>query len=346
MAKKPLLPAQGQFYKANLHCHSTLSDGRLTPEELKAAYKARGYSILSITDHELLVNHSDLNDPDFLTITGYEVAVNDTKDSLSPTHDWLTTRCVHINLFSSRPDYTKNPFYTPGARPADWSAQPDPADLPEQPYERHYSPEAINELVRTAHEAGFLCSYNHPCWSLETREQYAAYKGFDMMEIVNYACVMDGISEYNPYIYDEMLRAGRRLSCSATDDNHNALPLDDPRCDSFGGYIWVCAAALTYDDVMDALRYGDFYASAGGPQIRRLEWEDGTVTVEADGACEIHLATVGRRSDCRRAPKGELLGETAFAVCDDDVYFRLELIGPDGGRSYTRAYFLDELAQG
>ena len=29
--KKFLLPENGNFYKANLHCHTTISDGRLTP---------------------------------------------------------------------------------------------------------------------------------------------------------------------------------------------------------------------------------------------------------------------------------------------------------------------------
>ena len=35
-------------YKANLHSHSNLSDGELTPEQLKEAYKSHGYSILSM----------------------------------------------------------------------------------------------------------------------------------------------------------------------------------------------------------------------------------------------------------------------------------------------------------
>ena len=39
-------------YKANLHSHSVISDGNLTPAEMKKAYKDRGYSILAITDHE------------------------------------------------------------------------------------------------------------------------------------------------------------------------------------------------------------------------------------------------------------------------------------------------------
>ena len=33
--RKYLLPENGNFYKANLHCHSTVSDGTLTPEEMK-----------------------------------------------------------------------------------------------------------------------------------------------------------------------------------------------------------------------------------------------------------------------------------------------------------------------
>jgi hypothetical protein len=38
--------------KGNLHAHSTLSDGLLTPEAVVAAYEALGYDFLAITDHE------------------------------------------------------------------------------------------------------------------------------------------------------------------------------------------------------------------------------------------------------------------------------------------------------
>ena len=40
MKRKYLLPETGRFYKANLHCHTTSSDGKFTPEEIKeAGYK-------------------------------------------------------------------------------------------------------------------------------------------------------------------------------------------------------------------------------------------------------------------------------------------------------------------
>ena len=36
--RKYLLPESGNFYKANLHCHSIVSDGKLSPAELKKIY--------------------------------------------------------------------------------------------------------------------------------------------------------------------------------------------------------------------------------------------------------------------------------------------------------------------
>ena len=40
--KKYLLPRSGRFFKAGMHTHTTVSDGKMTPEETKAAYKALG----------------------------------------------------------------------------------------------------------------------------------------------------------------------------------------------------------------------------------------------------------------------------------------------------------------
>ena len=49
--KRYLLPQDGQFYKANLHCHTVISDGHLTPAEVKEAYVAQGYAVVAFTDH-------------------------------------------------------------------------------------------------------------------------------------------------------------------------------------------------------------------------------------------------------------------------------------------------------
>ena len=71
-----LLPEKGNFYKANMHMHTTVSDGCWTPEQAKEEYKKRGYSIMAYTDHEVMIPHDELNDENFLTILSTEIAVN------------------------------------------------------------------------------------------------------------------------------------------------------------------------------------------------------------------------------------------------------------------------------
>lgn len=39
------------WYKLGLHIHTTLSDGKKTPEEVVAEYKANGYDAIALTDH-------------------------------------------------------------------------------------------------------------------------------------------------------------------------------------------------------------------------------------------------------------------------------------------------------
>ena len=66
--KKYLISPSKKQYKANLHCHSILSDGKKTPDELKEMYKRNGYSILAITDHERPYEHQRLADEDTLAV--------------------------------------------------------------------------------------------------------------------------------------------------------------------------------------------------------------------------------------------------------------------------------------
>ena len=97
--KKYLLPETGNFYKANLHCHSTISDGRLTPEELKEAYKNAGYQVLAITDHCSPHPHNDLTDDEFLLLTGYEAYIRPDKNG---NYNAFAPE-VHLNLFAKDP---------------------------------------------------------------------------------------------------------------------------------------------------------------------------------------------------------------------------------------------------
>jgi len=54
--------------KIDLHCHSNLSDGSLTPRELAARATARGVEILSITDHDTVAAYAMLHEREQLPL--------------------------------------------------------------------------------------------------------------------------------------------------------------------------------------------------------------------------------------------------------------------------------------
>lgn len=46
-----LIDSGKKYYKANLHAHTTCSDGTLTPEQVIGVYADKGYDVLALTDH-------------------------------------------------------------------------------------------------------------------------------------------------------------------------------------------------------------------------------------------------------------------------------------------------------
>ena len=46
------LDKQGRrWYKGNLHAHTTVTDGKMSPEDCIKLYQSKGYDFLAITDH-------------------------------------------------------------------------------------------------------------------------------------------------------------------------------------------------------------------------------------------------------------------------------------------------------
>ena len=74
----------GQYQKAQLHCHTTESDGRFTPRELLEKYRAAGYSFVCITDHNRVTRYTAVDGPDFVTVPGTEDTVSRWLKPLGP----------------------------------------------------------------------------------------------------------------------------------------------------------------------------------------------------------------------------------------------------------------------
>ena len=105
--KKYLLPKDGQFYKANLHCHTNFSDGRKTPAEVKEIYRKLGYSIVAYTDHDILIPHDELNDDTFLALHGFEIEMSDYRPEILSVH----RRTCHICCIGLEPENLVQPCW-------------------------------------------------------------------------------------------------------------------------------------------------------------------------------------------------------------------------------------------
>ena len=338
--KKYLLSQEGKFYKANLHCHSTYSDGSLTPEELKKEYKAHGYSVLSITDHEAIFDHGYLDDDEFLTIPGYEREVNCT----DPVEGgWNSVRTCHmcfypkdrsnINCVCFDPDFVHPHFK--------WMHNPELKEkvtyIGEPFKELHYDVDCINKIMSESNKNGFLVSLNHLEWSYELYEQFSQYEGMFATEIYN-----NSAFEYNDCYYDMLLRLGKRIYCLAGDDNHNRAPLDSVNSDSFGGFTMIKAKELKHEDIIKALETGDFYASTG-PEIHSLYIEDGNLHLSCSDAKVVIMYTGNRRKPVIKAEPDKAINEAVFSLNGVYEYFRIEIRDFKGDKAFTNAYFIDSI---
>ena len=334
---KILLSDEKKQFRANLHCHSTRSDGRLTPEELVKRYRAEGYDILAITDHCNPKNHSALGDEIFLLLTGYEAYI---RPSETAAYDVFSPE-IHLNLFAKDPSNETlicyNRAYTKYIAPEHHG------DLcrrgSEEP--RRYTVEYINQFIRTAKENGYLVAYNHPFWSMESEERILSYEGLFSLEMYNTGSYMINRLENGEALYDTMMRRGMAIGCHAGDDNHNV----NGNNDSFLFYTVILADSLTYADVIGALEEKNCYAS-NGPAIRKIavcEGDEGrTVQVECSPAAEVYLYCGSKSPASVKRPKGSPATTVTLPLSPRAEYFRISVYDEAGHVANSRGFFRSE----
>lgn len=330
--KKILLDGTKGFYKANLHCHTTESDGKLTPLEVKEHYKRNGYSVIAFTDHEHIIDNSYLNDGEFLALSGCEMAIKQFP-SLS-TLVRTDMKVCHMNFIAKKQGVVDTPCYS---SVYDHFTNEGNADkivhsCPE--YERVYSGEGISDMIRIANEKGFLVTYNHPRWSLENATDYLGYKGLWAVEVYNNAVNLDGLYDYDINVFDDFLRDGQRIAAVFADDNHLARH-------TCGGWVMINSEELTYDSIISALENHSFYAS-NGPVIKELSIEDGKAYLTYEGGVYATVSCKSRRSQRIAAEKPEGENTAIFDILPDkDGYVRFDVVDAKGNRANTNAYFFD-----
>ena len=325
-----LLPEGGTLYKANLHCHTDISDGKLTPEAVKEWYKSNGYSIVCYTDHEVMIDHRDLCDDEFLALHGYEVAIKQHLDR----HTAFFMPVYHFNFIAEdqndlrMPRFFKDNPSMPGnaRRWAEEQGVYDPSDIIDTV---KYDIDWLNDYLCAVRDAGFLVTYNHPQWSLQTAKDYLGLQGLHAIEAMNGGCRF--LNDNTSLHFEQMLRAGMQVVPVGGDDNH---------CSQDHGHAWtmIKAEALTYDAVIKAYKNGDCYASEG-PSITDLYIEDGEVVVKCSPCVNACLLSEGRASSVRQDTNGNLVeARFPYKPAAFGSFFRIELKDAAGKRAFSAAY--------
>ena len=334
---KQLLPKVPKYFRTNLHTHTNITDASVTAEQMKEFYKKRGYDILCISDHNVIIDLSELNDEDFLMLTGAEFNVNE--ENYQRGH----CKSAHFNFIAKRPDNLWQPF----RYHREWNAGPYLAKADIGDMSQAHDTEAINTMIAEANKRGFLVMYNHPHWSLHDYSDYAAFKGLWAMEISNTGSGPYGDDD-NGTIYRDLLNLGNRLFPVGADDSHNERTVG-------GSWIMVGAEKLEYGSVIDALEKGDFYASTG-PEIYDLYMEGTELHFRCSDAQFVTIES-GLRYSAKERPvapnkllrSGVIDMKRWFAFCEecseekaDRRWFRFIVHGPHGEYATTRAFWYDE----
>ncbi len=331
-----ILPPDQNVYKANLHSHSTLSDGVMTPLELKMLYKKHGYSVFAYTDHRILHRHDDLADERFLPIAGYEL------DFKLKNEKGMNLKTCHINALALDPD----------------KAVPIEGEGP-------YDIRVINDAIRRLRENGFIVNLNHPAWSNQMPEETLQLEGLTAMELMNSACSWIFDSAENQLHYETSLKAGRRLLALYADDNHSSCVqfgpkykgvyapgvtpypqsavTEIPAMDNCRSYTMIFAPKLEYGAIMDAIVAGRYYCSSG-PEISAFYIENDRICLDCSPVASVFLRTKAWAISTSWMDNEGNITHAEFDLSklktNEEGFFRIELIDKLGRKACMNPYYI------
>lgn len=299
----------GRFFRGNLHCHSTASDGALSPQELVRTYREAGYDFLAITDHFEqrygwpVTDTRALRSDDFTTLVGAELS----------SADWSDPDVYWVAAVGLPPDF----------------APPPPGDHA--------------EAIRRAAAAGAFVTLLHPGLNglrPERAPRLPAFEAVDAVEVYTHQSWIyrPDTAIAAPFL-DALLADGRRLGVVAGDDAHFR---DGP--DAFGAWVEVHARENEPGALLAALKAGTYYATQG-PQLASLALDGEQLHVRCSPCARILLtgpSQLWRRWRWRLAePDGPPLTEALFETSDfRDGFCRVTVVDADGRRAWSNPVWL------
>jgi hypothetical protein len=185
--------------------------------------------------------------------------------------------------------------------------------------------EALNMLKAE----GAITVLAHPHWTGNSLLDALRYE-FDGVEIYNHVCHLLNGKSLGLFIWDHLLERNPRVLGFSVDDSH-MLP-EQPWWN--GGWIMVKAPSLDKEEIVSAIRNGNFY-STQGPEFRSIEVKGSTLYVETSKVRAIRL--VGSKWQGKRifTEEKEGLFSAEFSIKGFEKYLRIEIEDFQGRRAWT-----------
>ena len=176
-------------FRANLHTHSTVSDGQYSPQEVIDIYAKAGYDVLAFSDHRKMNPVSSYDPKGMTLISGVEM------HPMGPRGIIWHLLCLNV-----------------------------PEDFPAQKYTAN--PDTTGQdVIDAVHAAGGIVFCAHPFWcGFTSAEIMNNLSGLAGIEVFNSSCVGIG-KAYNDQCWDELITAGLVKGAIAVDDVHNSSHL-------------------------------------------------------------------------------------------------------------------------
>lgn len=296
-----------KLLKGGLHCHTTRSDGKGSPEEVIRLHKQYGYDFLALTDHNYYNYQNFAPETGLTIIPGME---RDHRLSENGVHVFHT-----VCIGPSREDgngYEQDERFAGMQMVADQFA---------------YQP-----ILDDYHAHNNMTIYCHPQWSGTPAREFDQLKGNFAMEIWNSGCALEHDIDTNAYGWDELLMQGARIWGVATDDGHKM---------NQHGNGWVRVRAdNTIGSILAALKEGAFYASCG-PEIYDFYVEDGVAVLKCSpsayaGFCYGHIPAALTFGEAQPVT------EATYKVPTHCTYIRGVVKDEKGRRAWTNPIFFQK----
>jgi predicted metal-dependent phosphoesterase TrpH len=309
MKSLPPFSEPGRFWRGNIHTHSNQSDGVLPTEAVVQAYKNAGYDFLQLSEH--FIEH-------------FNWPINDTRQFRSNNF----TTLIGVELHAPETSAGELWHIVAAGLPLDFA--------PCGPNETGA------ELAKRARDAGAFVGIAHPAWSQLTLEDGLAIGAAHAVEIYNHGCAIENDRGDGWYLHDQLMNEGKRLSAFATDDAHFKTP------DHFGGWVNVKAQSLDPDELLSALKAGQYYSSQGpefydiklsGKEIEITCSPVDTITV----VCGVSRSCVKTGKAITSASFNLASLEQGWLLKKPSHWFRVTVIDHAGKRAWSNPYWWDEL---